>query len=158
MKITLLALLILCSLSAHAQKPEKAYNWKRAGLTAGFGLIGGTAYGIHETAVHKPWNFPKSWNPQYWDASKSWTNKYWQGEPSRGPKFPGSNTFLVALTDAKHMSSTVHKAALLGAGFTIGFGERRPWWHYAADAVIGFAAYSVGFYATYTYNLWNVRK
>jgi hypothetical protein len=43
-------------------------------------------------------------------------------------------------TDAKHMSATVHRAAILGAGITIGFGERRPWWHYAADAVLGFAA------------------
>jgi len=131
-----------------------AYNWKRGALVAGFGFVGGAAIGVHETSVHKPWNFPSSWNDQYWDASKSWTNKYEDGDPNKGPKFPLSTSALVWTTDAKHLSGTVHRAAILGAGITIGFGEKRPWWHYAADAVLGFAAYSTAFHLGYTYNIW----
>jgi len=135
-------------------RKSDAYNWKRGALVAGFGFIGGAAMGIHETAVHKPWNFPDKWNPQYWDASKSWVNKYENGDPNLGPKFPLSTSALVWATDAKHLSATVHRAAILGAGITIGFSERRPWWHYAADAVLGFAAYSTSFALTYEYSIW----
>jgi len=151
MKTAMFFLCLLCSLSAQAQTK---YNWKRGALTAGFGFIGGAAMGVHETAVHKPWNFPDKWDPQYWDASKSWTNKYQNGDPEQGPKFPLSTTALVWTTDAKHMSATVHRAAILGAGITIGFGERRPWWQYVADAVLGFAAYSTAFHMGYTFNVW----
>jgi len=151
MKTAMFFLWLLCSLSAQAQNK---YNWKRGALTAGFGFIGGAAMGVHETSVHKPWNFPDKWNPQYWDASKSWTNKYQNGDPEQGPKFPLSTTALVWTTDAKHMSATVHRAAILGAGITIGFGDKRPWWHYAIDTALGFAAYSTAFHMGYTYNVW----
>ena len=150
MRKLLLFVFLLSAVHMSAQK----YNWKRAGIVAGFGVIGGVAYGTHETAVHKPWNFPSSWNPQYWNASKSWTNKYWHGDKANGPKFPGSTGPLVMFTDAKHLSSTIHRAALIGAGMTIGLGERRPIWHYAVDLCIGFAAYSLGFHACYTYSIW----
>jgi len=125
-------------------------------LVAGFGFIGGAAMGIHETAVHKPWNFPESWNAQYWDNSLSHTNKYKNGDKLQGPKFPLSTSLLVWTTDAKHLSGTIHRAAILGAGITIGIGasNRLPWWHYAADAVLGFAAYSTAFHLGYTYNVW----
>ena len=40
-------------------------------------------------------------NPQYWDLSISWKNKY--KEDLKTPKFWGSTTILVWLTDAWHL-------------------------------------------------------
>ena len=42
-------------------------------------------------------------NAQYWDPSKSWRNKYKGGDPSLGPKFIGSTTFLVWISDGWHL-------------------------------------------------------
>lgn len=135
--------------------PEaKPYNWKRGALTFGMGLVAGTAYGFHETAVHKPQYFPHSWNRQWWNGQISWQNKYRNGDPAQGPAYFGSTTIFVAPTDAKHTFGTIHRAALLGTGIVIGLGEKRPWWHYAADAVMGFAGYSIGFHSIYTYQIY----
>lgn len=125
------------------------YNWKRGALIFGLGLGAGASWGIHETSVHKPWQFPDHWNPQYWDASMSHTNKYWHGDKSNGPKFPGSTNIAVMFTDAKHWSATGQKAFLLGTGIVIGFGEKRPVWHYVVDLAVGFFGYASGFYFTY---------
>ena len=52
-------------------------------------------------------NFEKSifrnLNPYYFDPSKSWVNKYKDNNPLEGPKFFGSTTFLVWLTDFWHL-------------------------------------------------------
>lgn len=138
--------------------PEyQPYNWWRGALMGGIGLVSGAAYGTHETAVHKPWNFPSSWNPQYWDASLSWRNKYKNGDPALGAKFPGSNTWLVATTDAKHLTSTIHKVGLFSGGMMVGItiGRKKPWEHYLADALLFAAGYAIGFQSTYVYNAWN---
>jgi len=132
---------------------EKAYNWKRGALVAGFGLVAGMSYGLNQMSAHHPNDLPSGWNREYWDNSKSWTNKYKNGDPLQGPKFPLSTSALVFTTDGYHMTSTVHKAALLGAGITIGLGEKRPWWMYAGDLVLGFAAYSIGFHGVYSYQM-----
>ena len=42
------------------------------------------------------------YNPQFWNPQLSWINKYKKGDPSLGPKFPGSTTIFVALTDGWH--------------------------------------------------------
>lgn len=48
----------------------------------------------------------------------------------------------------------MHRAAMVGIGLSFGLqyriGERRKWWHYAADAGICFAAYSIGFHGVYS--------
>ena len=131
---------------------ERAYNWKRGVLVAGFGLVAGISYGLNQMSAHHPNDLPSGWNRQYWDNSISWQNKYKNGDPSAGPKFPLSTTALVWTTDGYHMTQTVHRAALIGAGVTIGFGEKRKWWQYGADLVLGFAAYSIGFHSLYTLN------
>lgn len=45
----------------------------------------------------------KNFNPQFWKASVSWRNKYKNGNKELGPKFFGSTTFLVFITDAWHL-------------------------------------------------------
>jgi hypothetical protein len=49
--------------------------------------------------------FPNA-NDQFWNAAVSWTNKYKNGCPLEGPKFTGSTTYLVSLTDAYHALRT----------------------------------------------------
>ena len=44
-----------------------------------------------------------SFNREFWDPSKSWRNKYKNGYESEGPKFFGSTTFLVWITDGWHL-------------------------------------------------------
>ncbi len=40
---------------------------------------------------------------QYFDPAISWRNKYKDGDPDKGPRFFGSTTFLVWLTDFWHL-------------------------------------------------------
>ena len=40
----------------------------------------------------------------FFDPQKSWVNKYKYNDPKLGPKFFGSETFLVFLTDAWHLA------------------------------------------------------
>ena len=43
------------------------------------------------------------YNPQFWNPQLSWRNKYKKGDPALGPKFPGSTTIFVSLTDGWHL-------------------------------------------------------
>lgn len=47
----------------------------------------------HETIDHK----------YFWDPKISWRNKYKGRVPSKGPKFPGSTTIFVGITDGFHL-------------------------------------------------------
>ena len=58
-------------------------------------------------------NYPK-WK-QYLDPSVSWKNKYKNGDPTQGPRFFGSETFLVFLTDGWHLSKTLMILCFSGA-------------------------------------------
>jgi hypothetical protein len=46
------------------------------------------------------WHFS---NKQFWDPTISWRNKYHAADPLAGPRFPGSTTIFVGLTDAWHL-------------------------------------------------------
>jgi hypothetical protein len=45
---------------------------------------------------------PVKYNPNFWDPTLSWVNKYKEGSMTE-PKFFGSKTFFVFLTDAWHL-------------------------------------------------------
>lgn len=45
----------------------------------------------------------KNWNQQFWNPKFSWMNKWKDGCPKFGPRFFGSTTFLVFLTDGWHL-------------------------------------------------------
>lgn len=136
-----------------AQHLEK-YNWKRAIAPASFALASGVCLGFHETSVHHPDAYPDGWNPLFWDNRISWTNKYQNGDKSQGANYFGSRSFLAWTTDAKHLFGTAHRLTMFGAGAAFGLsyrvGERRKWWHYAADAGISFAAFAIGFHGVYS--------
>ena len=46
----------------------------------------------------------------YFDASVSWRNKYKNGNPEDGPKFIGSTTIFVFLTDGWHLFQAIFLA------------------------------------------------
>jgi len=157
MKKTLVYLLMFFAVPAfgqavglHLPKEKPAYNWKRGALVFGLGAVSGTAYAFHEVSVHKPSMFPVSWNREWWHEQAAWRNKYKNGDPNQGPKYFGSTSFFVAPTSAKHTFGTVHRAGLLATGITIGFGEKRPLWHYAVDLAAGFLGYTTMFHLTYS--------
>jgi hypothetical protein len=148
--LLIFSLLVCCACTA----PRKAHNtqqpYRPRLAPIGLALASGAAYGVHETVVHHPHLIPGAWNKQWWDGTVSWRNKYRNGDPDMGPKFPLSTTALVWTTDAKHLFGSVHRATLFGAGVTLTLGEKRPVWHYLADAGLSFAAFSTGFHGVYT--------
>lgn len=129
---------------------KEAYNYKKAILPASLAFASGASYGFHETSVHHPDRFPASWNKQFWDNRESWRNKYRNGDPTCGPAYFGSTTFLAWTTDSKHLFGTLHRTTMFASGVTMTIGQRRPVWHYLADAAISFAAFSIGFHSIYT--------
>ena len=150
MKTLLFLLILTASQAAYGQK----YNYRKAVAPASFALVSGAAYGFHETSVHHPDRYPAGWNANFWDNRISWRNKYYQNDPANGAKYLGSTTFLAWTTDSKHLFGTVHRVTLFGAGVSAGIvynrGERRKWWHYAVDAAITYAAFTVGFHSIYS--------
>lgn len=133
---------------------EWPWKWQRSLLTFGVGAFAGGCYGFHETAVHRPSNFPGHWNKNYWDNSVSWPSKWRNGDKAQGPAFWGSDTFLAWTVDAKHMFGTGHRAGVLATGIVIGAGKRRKWWEYGIDLAAGFAGYSLAFHSIWTYRIY----
>lgn len=128
------------------------YPGKSTIISGSIALVSGASLGLHEKISHHPWEIPSSWNKEFWDPRLSWRNKYADGEPNKGPKFPGSTTYLSWATDAKHLLGTIHRTTLFAAGVTIGIGQKRSVWHYLADAGISFVAFTIGFHAVYGTN------
>lgn len=127
-------------------------------------LLSGMANGLHETLV---WHYPKfqkkfpSANAQYWNPYKSYENKCKQGEGYNPdirciPKFFGSTSFLVFLTDAKHLLSELHRDFLIAGVMmlTIGItGLLSKWKRILILLLIPFIAYivqAIGFHTVYT--------
>jgi hypothetical protein len=78
-------------------------------------------------------------NKRFWGPD-SWKNKYNDFDPVNG-----RNGTPIWFTDGKHLTASATQVLVFGAGLSIGIGERRKWWMYAADIGISFAAYSFGF-------------
>jgi len=56
--------------------------------------------------IHYRWHRMPEWfqdRAQWWNPDISWQNKYKYGDHASGPKFWGSTTIFVAITDASHM-------------------------------------------------------
>lgn len=104
-------------------------------MPASLCFVAGAAWGLHETLMHHNGAFFERFpgaSRTFWGA-ESWRNKY--NNPWYVP---------VQISDGKHIAATLHHVALFTAGISITLGERRPAWHYAADAALGLASYSVG--------------
>ena len=80
---------------------------------------------VHDTGTHAPEKLAK-WG-RFWDARTSWTRKYRGGLAQLGPRFPGSTTWLVALTDGWHLSNLLSWLAADVAVLVLAYGTPRLW-------------------------------
>lgn len=154
----LLIIFLLGAVTLNAQTPQipmsdkTEYNWKRGAACFGLGLLNGTINGVHETLNYHYERFQErhpNANPQYWNPQQSWTNKYKNGDAQQGPKYFGSTTFLVLTTDGIHVINTLQRVSMPPLGIIIVFGDKKPWWHYAINAVAGYVGYITAFHLTY---------
>jgi hypothetical protein len=58
-------------------------------------------------------------NKRFWNPEESWRNKYRNADPLAGPRFPGSTTIFVGLTDAWHMFKLLRNAFMTMAIFLL---------------------------------------
>ena len=114
----------------------------------GLALVSGAAYGVREVVQHKPNRIPDNWNTQWWDTRESWKNKYIGRDPENERRF-----IPVAITDAYHLSGTVHRWTMLGSGVCIGLNGNNNWKEILGNAVISAAFFQVGFRAIYNTDL-----
>lgn len=127
-------------------------------------LLSGMANGLHETLV---WHWKRfdakfpSANEQYWNPYKSYNNKCKTGEGYNPeircvPKYFGSTSFLVFLTDAKHLLSELHLDFLIAGVMIltlaiIGLLSNRKWiWIFLTILSISYIAQAIGFHLVYT--------
>jgi hypothetical protein len=84
----------------------------------------------------------------FWNPENSWKNKYLDGDPSKGPKFPLSTTFLVSLTDGWHLFKLIRNIllfiSLTAAGSLVEYGI-----YVFIVALLCRSFYGLGFYIAY---------
>lgn len=115
-------------------------SWPRKAAGAGLMAVSGACYGVHETVVHHPDRIPESWNPQWWDNRYSWPNK---GTSLWGRSFGSFGS------DAKHTFGPIHRWTMYSGAVVFTIGQRRPWWAYGLDVLVGFGSFSAGFHGVY---------
>ena len=113
-------------------------NQNKQPMTAKIALVliclglAGLANGICDSLI---FHYPKTGfekGDNFWDPYASWVNKYKNGDVNQGPKFPGSTTVFVWLTDAWHLFKMLQlfciKMAVL---FAASMAVKRPLWYWA---------------------------
>ena len=93
-----------------------------------------------------------SWPNQNWlKPSLSWRNKWKNGDPSQGPKFFGSTTFLVWITDFWHLAKFLMLMAIsLAIVFRfpmLALVEINIWW---LDFIIYYLIFTITFEIFYS--------
>jgi hypothetical protein len=85
-------------------------------------------------------------NPGYWNPVLSWKNKYRDEDPSKGPAFFGSTTFLVWTTDGYHAMRTVSRTTgAIALTVPVWSGECKKLRHYAAELAGSYLIWTAGF-------------
>ena len=139
--------MLLPSLQLNAQNILQKYIVSSTLLFAG-----GCSDGMAETMKFRYPEFKKVFpnsNDQFWDPSISWENKYKDNNPDQGPKFFGSTTIFVGVTDSYHMTRTLRNSFVFGAiAFKIGE-PKQKWYYYVGEFIAGGLIYKAGFWATY---------
>jgi hypothetical protein len=125
---------------------RQKYNWRHAIAPAALSFVAGAAWGTNQTLEHQNAEFFRVFpnaNERFWGVD-SWRNKYHNFDPAQG-----RNAMPIWFTDGNHMTASATQITMFAAGICVGIGEKRKWWHYAADVGISFAAYSLGNILTY---------
>lgn len=99
--------------------------------------------------------FPKG--SLFWNPAASWRNKYKNGDPAQGPRFPGSTTIFVFLTDGWHLmkafSLAFYRLSIVLAGAAFWQFSETPWQNAASWAVVWVGLifiHSAGFHLAYS--------
>lgn len=120
-------------------------------------ILAGLANGVMDTLQFHYSSSPFPKGSLFWDPAVSWRNKYKNGSPSQGPRFPGSTTIFVALTDGWHLMKALnlafHRLAIVLTAAA--FWQFSPgWWanagSWAAVWVGLIFLHSAGFHLTYS--------
>lgn len=115
-------------------------------------LLTGACKGVMDTLqFHYSSTSVSSWQPeQFWNPMLSWKNKYKGGDPANGPKFPGSITMFVFLTDGWHLMQFFYLRLMVLSLVLSAFTRKRRAWYYILDFLLLTAAYLAGFHLLYT--------
>jgi hypothetical protein len=112
-----------------------------------FLVVAGLANGIMDSLQ---FHFGQSWfkdqNQTFWNPSLSWRNKYKNDDPEQGPKFFGSTTVFVFLTDGWHLVQF-----LMYLSFCTAVAVLFPliWWKFLIVLIAARVAVQVGFLISY---------
>lgn len=121
-------------------------------------FFAGVANGITDTLqFHYERSFARKWNPQFWDPALSWKNKYLKDKAGNllkplEPRFFGSTTFLVFITDAWHLFKFLHYACLrvLLVWLALPMIGISGYWYNIAAYLALWASQAAGFHLFYT--------
>lgn len=134
-------------------------EWKKEIPSIGLFFVSGAANGTAELVKWHPSAFQNVFpnaNPNWFDPHISWRNKYRNGDPSQGPAYFGSTTFLVGTTDLYHGARTVSNTTMILAAV---FSPRDclKLKTILIKFLVYSAAYHAGFWLTYELPL-NIQK
>lgn len=108
-------------------------------------LIAGLAKGLRDRLLFHYKTIPNSFNRYFWDPELSWFRKYKDNNPMAGPRFIGSTTFLVWLTDGLHLMNFIcYNTLILAACFYQPLTE-----YYVLDFIILRTLFGIGFKIMY---------
>jgi len=152
MKTTLTIVLLILTLSLKGQEGKYKFKVKEHIAPAAMMFVAGMADGINQGLMFRYEGFKKVFpgaNDKYWQPSQSWKNKYENGDPAQGPKFPGSTTWLVFVTDGYHLSRfTTHLFTSGAIAVKIGQ-KKRKWYVYVIEGLSYWAIQRMGFALSY---------
>lgn len=118
-----------------------------------FLVLVGVLQGVMDTLnFHYPSSlFARLKHPQFWDPDLSWKNKYAKADGNEvwinKPRFFGSETFFVWLTDGWHLAEFMRNAAIVLA--VLFFPGIQANWYILAYLVAGKIIISLSFSVTY---------
>lgn len=114
--------------------------------------LAGVANGICDSLV---FHYPKTGfekGDTFWNPYISWKNKYKDGDVNQGPKFPGSTTVFVSLTDAWHLFKMLQLLCIkMAVLFAASMAVKRPWWYWAFAFAALTSFMSLGFKIFYSW-------
>lgn len=144
-------LILMVALSyGHPQPPaqrQDGFWWKQLGI-ATLHLVAGFATYQNEITLHN-WAMYKrrhpSANPYWWWPRLSENNKWKDRDPSKGPAFPGSTTWLVGVTDKYHFNRLLRNAFVAGGtALSMTLWVRPRWQHIVLQLLFNWATFAAG--------------
>jgi len=110
-----------------------------------FMALAGLAEAVMDTIqFHYSSSIFSKFDSEFWDPSISWKNKYKGGEPGAGPKFWGSTTFFVGITDAWHLFKLLRNLFLFIAIFFLAY-NYCGFWPVLLHVIIARVIYGISF-------------